>query len=356
MSRVAAGVVIITGGSSGLGRCTASLFAGKGWRVGLIARGVEPLAATCEAIRAAGGVAAFAQADVVHSAALAAAAADLVDALGPVDLWINGAGNGVYGYFGETPSHEFERVTAVTYHGVVNGVRVALAHMEPRGEGRIINICSAVAYHGMPMVTSYAGAKAAVRAFTQALSAELKGRGSPIRVATVFPPGANTPFFSHAVSHLGWPARPAWPVYQPEVVARGVWQAYASGRRETPISGTSALFSLASRLAPGLIAWCMTQLGPDKVISRSPEAAERLEPTLFTPSRRVFGGQGPFGRGAKGWSSQLWLDRQFTRLFGVFSPARGRARARPAVPSAPRRAGLAPHPAPADLDERPGGA
>jgi short-subunit dehydrogenase len=353
LNAAAAGVLVITGGSSGIGRCTAELFARRGWRVGLIARGAEPLAAACESLRALGARSAFAQADVTDSPALAAAADMLAAELGPIDLWINCAGNGVYGRFSEVPEREFQRVTDVTYHGVVNGTRIALAHMRPHGRGRILNICSAVAFHGLPMMSSYSGAKAAVRAFAQAVAGELKLEGSPIRITSVFPPAANTPFFSHAVSHVGWPARPAWPVYQPEVVAQGVWQAYVNGRAEMTVSGTSAIFSLATRLTPGVIAWCMSKLGIDKQTTRAPEAHRLQEPTLFTPSRRVFGVRGPFNAGARTWSSQLWVERQRTRLLGVLTPRVRATRAPPAAAPQPRPGPPAPCPTLEGLDGQP---
>ena len=124
------------------------------------------------------------------------------------DVWINCAGNGVYGRFASVPEAEFDRVTAVTYGGTVNGCRIALALMRAAGGGTIVNVCSAVAFHGLPLMTSYSGAKAAVRGFAQALQAELTIERSRIRVSVVFPPAVNTPFFSHAVSHMGWPAPP----------------------------------------------------------------------------------------------------------------------------------------------------
>ena len=93
------------------------------------------------------------------------------------------------------------------------------------------------------------------------------------------------------------------------MAAEGVWQAYRSGRRESAISGTSVLFHLATRLTPGLIAWCMSRLGLDKQTSKAPEALGLLEPTLFEPSRRPLGVQGPFGAGARTGSVQLRLDR-----------------------------------------------
>jgi short-subunit dehydrogenase len=195
-------VVAITGASSGIGRCTASLFASTGWRVGLIARGQPGLEAVCGEIVAAGGAACVAAADVRDAAALEAAAAAIEDALGPIDVWINCAGNGVYGRFLDVPAHEFDCVTDVTYGGTVNGTRVALRRMLPRDAGVVVNVCSAIAYHGMPLLTSYSGAKAAVRGFTDGVRAELVHDRSRVRATIVFPPAVNTPFFSHAVTYM----------------------------------------------------------------------------------------------------------------------------------------------------------
>jgi short-subunit dehydrogenase len=345
-------VVIITGGSSGIGRCTAALFGRRGWRVGLIARGAEGLAASRRDVEALGARVATARADVTDSGALDAAANSIVAALGPIDLWINCAGNGVYGRFADVPEADFKRVTDVTYHGTVNGTRVALTHMRSRDTGTILNVCSAVVFHGLPLMTSYSGAKAAVRAFSQALQSELRLARSPIRVTTVFPPAANTPFFSHAVSYMGWPARPARPVYQPEVVAQGIWQAYASGRREMSISGTAAAFALASAIAPGVIAWCMARMGIERQMTRDVHACQLQEPALFEPSRRVFDTHGPFGRGARTWSSQLLLQRCLSMPARWFN--RHQAKTPPDVRFPPTRAPAEPDRALGDLAARTG--
>jgi len=330
-------VVVITGGSSGIGRCTAALFARRGWRVGLIARGAEGLAASRGDVEAAGACAATAQADVTDSLALAEAAKAIVAVLGPLDAWINCAGNGVYGRFDDVPEMEFQRVTDVTYHGTVNGTRVALAHMRLRGRGSIVNVCSAIAFHALPLMSSYAGAKAAVRAFGQAIRGELRLERSAIRLSTVFPPAANTPYFSHATSYMGWPARPARPIYQPEVVAQGIWQALVGGRPEMSISGTVAAFSLATRIVPGLMGWCMGRMGIERQLTRDPEACRLQEPNLFAPSRRVFSVHGPFGRRAREWSAQLWLERQLRMAAGLFAFG-GREVSPSVVPSPSRHA------------------
>ena len=246
---------------------------------------------------------------MTDSAALRQAADALVAALGVPDVWINCAGNGVYGRFGVVPEAEFNQVTAVTYGGTVNGCRVALDLMRPGGRGTIVNVCSAVAFHGLPLMTSYAGAKAAVRGFAQALRAELAMERSAIRVSTVFPPAVNTPFFSHAVSHMGWPARPAPPVYQPEIIATGICMAAATGRAELIVSGTAAAFALAQRVSPRLIGWLMPRLGFDGQLTRDPEAKRLEQPTLFAPSAEPGAVRGPFGRSAREWSVQLWARR-----------------------------------------------
>jgi len=277
--------------------------------VGVIARGEAGLADVAAELRLGGADVAVGCADVTDRSALSAAADEIVRVLGLPDVWINCAGNGVYGRFGAVAADEFDRVTAVTYTGTVNGCRVALGLMRPGGAGTIVNVCSAIAFHGMPLMTSYAGAKAAVRGFAQSLRAELRMERSAIRVCTVFPPAVNTPFFSHAVSHMGWPARPARPVYQPEVVAGALVLAAERAPGEMVVSGTAALFSFASRLSPRLIAYTMTRLGFDGQLTRDVGAARLVAPTLFAPSAEAYPVHGPFGRYARGRSVQQWLSR-----------------------------------------------
>ncbi len=305
-------VVIITGGSSGIGRCTAGLFARHGWTVGLIARGEVGLLDAAASVRREGGRVGIAVADVAIADELAGAAGVLAAELGAPDVWVNCAGNGVYGQFSIVPRADFDRVTAVTYTGTVNGCRTALGLMAARGNGTILNVCSAVAFHGIPMMTAYAGAKAGVRGFAQALRAELRIAGSSVRVITVFPPAVNTPFFSHAVSHANWPARPAPPVYRPEVVAAGIYHAVTKGGGEVAITGTASLFRLVAGVAPELIAWCMTRLGFEGMLSRDPEANLLAAHTLFAPSSLPSPVHGPFGRTARGRSLHLTAKRALT--------------------------------------------
>jgi short-subunit dehydrogenase len=317
-------VAVITGASSGIGRCTAGLFARRGWRVGLIARGEAGLQAACGDVKAHGGTAAIERADVTEPEALEEAAARIEQALGPIDVWVNCAGNGTYGRFMDTPAGEFRRVTDVTYLGTVNGTRVALRRMVPRDQGCIVNVCSAVAYRGMPLLSSYSGAKHAVRGFDQAIRAELAEDGSRVRVTTVLPPAVNTPFFDHAISHMGLPGRPIPPVYQPEMVAEAIHLAATSVRREMPLSFTTLLFSLGARFAPWLVDRAIRRLGYGGQVTDQPASLARHDPTLFAASSRASPAHGAFDAEARpgSWHVRLLcLTAGRTRQDGRAPPA-----------------------------------
>lgn len=316
-ARPGARVVVITGGSSGIGRAAAVLFARNGWQVGLIARGEAGLAASHAEVAGAGARAACCAADVSDATALEHAAGYLDRQLGPVGAWVNCAGNGVYGAFMDVPPEEFARATDVTYMGTVNGTRAALRRMLPRDAGVVVNVCSAIAFHGLPMLSSYSGAKHAVRGFTDSVRHELIHERSRVRLTTIYPPAVNTPFFSHAASHMPLPPRPARPVYQPEIVADAILLATTSTRREIEVSGITVLFALASRLVPGLVHLAIQRLGPAGQMTDNPEAARRRNPTLFTPSAAASGAHGPFDAESRGFSVQMWATRRRLALAAV---------------------------------------
>ncbi len=300
-------VVVITGGSSGIGLCTASLFSRKGWHVGLIARGQVGLDSARDVLAREGGVVHAVSADVADASALEAAASRLESLLGPIDVWINGAGNGVFGKFLSVPDLEYRRVTEVTYFGTVNGTRAALRRMLPPDRGVIVNVCSGIAFHGMPLLSSYSGAKHAVRGFTDAIRAELRQERVNIRIAIVFPPAVNSPFFSHAVTHMERPPRPMRPVYQPELIAEGIFRAATGQRRAVTIGSVTVLFGLLSALFPRLIEGAIFRLGYEGQMTDCPQAAALREPTLFAPSPRPAGMRGPFDAQAQRFSLRRWL-------------------------------------------------
>jgi NADP-dependent 3-hydroxy acid dehydrogenase YdfG len=246
--------VVITGASAGIGRACARLFAGRGADVVLIARGRAGLDAAVAEVEDLGGRGLAVPADVADHRQVEAAADAALEAFGSVDVWVNVAFASVFAPFTQITPEEFERVTAVTYLGFVNGTRAALRLMCPRDRGVIVQVGSALGARSIPLQSAYCGAKHAVNGFTSAVRTELMHDRSGVRVTVVQMPAVNTPQFSWVRSRLPGKPQPVPPVYQPEVAARAVVHAAAHPRRKQFYVGAStAATILGEKLAPGLL-------------------------------------------------------------------------------------------------------
>src|SRR5689334_12527094 len=166
-------VVVITGASAGVGRATARRFARDGARIGLIARGRDGLEGAARDVRREGGEALVTPADVADADQVEAAAQAVEERFGPIDVWINNAMVSVFSPIHEMTPDEFQRVTEVTYLGVVYGTLSALRRMRPRDRGTIVQVGSALAYRGIPLQAAYCGAKHAIQGFMDSLRTEL---------------------------------------------------------------------------------------------------------------------------------------------------------------------------------------
>jgi short-subunit dehydrogenase len=255
-------------------------------------------------------------------------------------VWINNAGAGFVGRFTETEPDEFRRVIEVTFLGQVNGTRVALASMAPRGHGSIIGIGSELAFRGVPLQSAYSAAKFALRGFYDAVRTELMHDRIGIHIGMVHPPAVNTPFFSHAgarfdAAHADSNPRPPPPVYEPEVIAEAVWLAFSEQRRELVVTGSNVLMVMAGRLMPRVL---------DRVLALTGAAAQRTQRRDVAALRApgLFAGagdgvvHGPFRREARVSSLQMWLQRNryAVGLAGIglaiaLRPPRPRRRRRP---------------------------
>ncbi|MGI8612571.1 MAG: SDR family oxidoreductase [Nocardioidaceae bacterium] len=248
------GVPVVTGGTAGIGRATARELAARGWDVAVLARGQERLDDTVREVEAAGRRALGIPVDVADSAAVDTAAEQVERTLGPIQLWVNNAFTGAIAFFDDVEPREFERITAVTYFGFVNGTRAARRHMTPRGTGTIVQVGSALAFRGIPLQSAYCGAKHAIRGFTESVRVELKHKRIAIHLCEVHMPGVNTPQFDW-VLHRGIDHHPmpVPPIYQPEVAARAVVHVAEHPRRTMWVGLPTVLTILGNRLAPALL-------------------------------------------------------------------------------------------------------
>jgi NAD(P)-dependent dehydrogenase (short-subunit alcohol dehydrogenase family) len=246
-------VVVITGGTAGVGRAIAQRFAKAGDRLGLISRDKIALEETRRELEELGGEVAIAAADVADPNAVFEAAAHFERDLGPIDIWVNDAMETVFSPVAEMTAEEFHRVTEVTYLGFVYGSMAALKFMRPRRRGKIIQIGSALAYRGIPLQSAYCGAKHAIRGFTDSLRTELLHDGSNIQIAMVDLPAVNTPQFDWARVHTAHTPRPMGKPIEPEVVADAVFEAARGKYREYWLGGDTLLTILGNTILPGFL-------------------------------------------------------------------------------------------------------
>ena len=242
--------VIVTGGSRGLGRSVAVLFAARGDRVSLVARDGAQLEEVAPSI----GDVDWEVADVTDRAALDRAVAGLVERSGPCDVMVAAAGAARPGYFTELDAEVFRDQMELNYFGVLNAVRAVIPAMVERGAGSIVGVASAAALVGVYGYAAYAPSKFAVRGLMEVLRSELKPHG--IHVGCVFPPDMDTPGF--AVENLTKPEEGARisagiKPRQPDDVARAVLRGI--DRRRFVITAdpqTAALARGAGLLSPVL--------------------------------------------------------------------------------------------------------
>src|SRR5436190_5035835 len=158
-------VVVITGASAGVGRAAVRAFARNGADVGLLARGIHGLAAAEREVEAEGRRAIAIPADVADAETVEQAASRIERDLGPIDVWVNNAMVSVFSPVSELTPDDVQRVTEVTYLGVVYGTMAALKRMLPRDRGSIVQVGSALACRGIPLQAAYCGAKHAIQGF-----------------------------------------------------------------------------------------------------------------------------------------------------------------------------------------------
>ncbi|WP_432026303.1 SDR family oxidoreductase [Streptomyces sp. 1222.5] len=179
--------MIVTGGSSGIGLATARLFARRGAKVSLIARGRKRLEEAAKELSAAARAA-----DVADQAALTRAIAELEEEQGqPCDILIASAGLARPGHFLELPDEVFRQMMEVDYFGTLYAIRAVAPGMVERGHGSVVAVSSAAGLIGIFGYSAYGPAKFAVRGLMESVRAELNPHG--VHVGVVFPPDVDTP-------------------------------------------------------------------------------------------------------------------------------------------------------------------
>jgi NAD(P)-dependent dehydrogenase (short-subunit alcohol dehydrogenase family) len=245
-------VALVTGASAGVGRAVARELAGRGFDVGLLARGETGLLAAAREIEACGVRALVLPADVAHYEEVDAAAAAVERQLGPIDVWVNNAMATVFSPAWVTSPDDFRRAVDVTFLGQVWGTMAALERMRPRNRGTIVNVGSALCFVGIPLQSAYCSSKFACRGFFESTRAELLHDRSAVRLHMVHLPAVNTPQFDWCATSLPRHPQPVPPIYQPELAARSIVAAALDERPVRILGSWNRLLVVLGRLFPNL--------------------------------------------------------------------------------------------------------
>lgn len=328
-------VVVVTGGSAGVGRAAAVEFARRGaGTVALLARGQAGLENARSEVEAAGARALVYPTDVADWQAVDQAATGIEAEAGPIDVWVNAAMATVFCPADRMDPADFRRATEVTYLGSVHGTLAALHRMKPRDHGIIIQVGSALAYRGIPLQSAYCGAKSALRGFADALNSELLHEGSQVRHCTVHLAAFNTPQFDWSRSCMERRAQPVPPIYQPEVAGRAIAWLADHPRREMWVGLPAATAIAAARLLPaGWLDRRLARSGYKDQLAHEQELPGRAD-NLYAPVENDHGSHGRFGICARPRSAQAWLTRRKLGTSAIFAGlaayalARGKGRKR----------------------------
>src|SRR5438477_2406633 len=179
-------VVLITGGSRGLGLEMARQFGAQGCPVILCARDRDELARAAQDLEARGIVETHMfECDITDRSQVEQMVAAAVERFGHIDVLVNNAGVIQVGPIEQMTVEDFESAMSVMFWGTLYATLAALPHMRQRGEGRIVNVTSIGGKVSIPHLVPYSCAKFAAVALSEGLRAELASSG--IRVITIVP-------------------------------------------------------------------------------------------------------------------------------------------------------------------------
>jgi NAD(P)-dependent dehydrogenase (short-subunit alcohol dehydrogenase family) len=273
--RVGGKLVMVTGGTSGIGKATVLKLAQAGARVIVVARKQEELDATKAEIEALGGTAYIYSADLSEMASCDALIAQVLKDHGHIDILVNNAGRSIrrsialsYDRF-----HDFERTMQLNYFGALRLIMGFLPSMTERRAGHIINISSIGVLSNAPRFSAYVASKAALDAFSRCAQAEFSDNN--IAFTTINMPLVRTPMIAPTKIYESVPT--LTPEEAADLVVKAILE--RPGRIATRLGIFAAvLYALAPKI------WEVTmntafRLFPDSAAARGEKSAETVQPT-----------------------------------------------------------------------------
>lgn len=204
--RVANKRVLITGGSSGIGRATALRLADAGATIIIAARDPVRLAETQTEIRSRGGKVHVYACDITDEAACDAFVQRVLAEHGDIDILINNAGHSIRRAISASYQrlHDYERLMKLNYFAAVRLTLALLPGMEARRSGQVIVISSIGVLSNAPRFSAYVASKAAIETFARCAASEYRDRG--VRFSVINMPLVRTPMIAPTTAYSKLPA------------------------------------------------------------------------------------------------------------------------------------------------------
>jgi NAD(P)-dependent dehydrogenase (short-subunit alcohol dehydrogenase family) len=257
-------VVAITGGARGIGKATAAALARRGCRVAI--GDVDlPLAEATAAELGSDTVAL--PLDVTDRSSFESFLAEVESRLGPLDAIVNNAGIMPVTPLVEESEESVIRQVDINLHGVIAGTQLAIARMQPRGSGHIVNIASQAGKAGIPGIATYSATKHGVVGLSEAVRQELRDSG--VEISCVMPTLVNTELTD------GVGQRWIKPV-EAEDVANEIVDALEAPRFDVFVPrANGVLFKITALLPRAAREWLGRFMGVDKLMTQVDREARR---------------------------------------------------------------------------------
>jgi short-subunit dehydrogenase len=236
LKRIPGRTYVILGASSGFGKGVALRLGRERANVVLAARRTELLEQIATDIRSSGGNALVVTTDAGKADEVDALATAAIARFGRIDVWMNVAGVGAIGRFWEIPNQDYSRLIDTNVKGVIYGSRAALVQFVAQGRGTLVNVGSIDSEVPLAYQAVYAASKASVLSLARSVNQEIRhaGYAKTIKISTIMPWAADTPWWPHAANYSGRAPRMALMDPPEKVVEAMIW-ASIHPREELPV-------------------------------------------------------------------------------------------------------------------------
>lgn len=246
-------VVIITGGSSGIGKALASEFGKNGSKILITGRNVQDLEVAVLELTKQGVIAHGFTGDVSIEEDNRKMADEAVRLFGKIDILINNAGIPMRALFEDVNLVVIKKIMDINFFGAVFATKYCLPEIM-KNKGSVIGICSIAGYRGLPGRTGYSASKFALNGFLQALRTEMLKKG--VHIMTASPGFTATNTFKRSLTKDGTPQgkspRQESKMMTAEMCARHIYRATVKRKNILILTPLGKLTVFLNKWFPGL--------------------------------------------------------------------------------------------------------